>query len=144
MGKKNLFFLVKWLIGCNRTQEFALVFHTRILTFLLELAGIFVISATRAPPVSFAITWIFVILLWYMVIVVSPMCKETLWMVKKSMPKITNDLVPVLQEKLCVITIFANRMGRRIWPFTLYIDPQLPRCSQRKVFVKQKHGNLWI
>jgi hypothetical protein len=35
-------------------------------------------------------------------------------------------------------------MCRRIWPFTLYIDPQLSRCSQRKVFVKQKHEHLWI
>jgi hypothetical protein len=49
------------------------------------------------------------------------MCKETLWMVKKSMPKITNDLVPVLQEKLCVITIFAKKGSLHMGDTTMTI-----------------------
>jgi hypothetical protein len=48
-------------MGCTRAQEFDLVFDTRIFTFLTELAGMFVVCATRAQPASFEIRGIFVI-----------------------------------------------------------------------------------
>jgi hypothetical protein len=46
-GRRTLY-LFNRFIGCRRAQEFALVFDTRILTFLTEHAGIFVVCATRA------------------------------------------------------------------------------------------------
>jgi hypothetical protein len=59
-GRRTLY-LFNRFIGCKRAQEFALVFDTRILTFLTELAGIFVVCATHAQPASFEIRGIFVI-----------------------------------------------------------------------------------